>query len=136
SSGWDVKHLHKLIAMSAAYRQSSTVTPELLAADPYNRLISRGSRFRLTSQEIRDQALALSGLLVEKVGGPPVKPYQPPGVWLDLTLGKIKYEQDHGDDIYRRSVYIFWRRSVGPTMLFDTGARQTCTVKQSRTNTP
>ncbi len=136
ASGWDVKHIHKLIVMSAAYRQSSHVTPEMIAIDPYNRLISRGARFRMTSQEIRDQALALSGLLVEQVGGPPVKPYQPTGVWLDLTLGKIKYEQDHGDAIYRRSVYIFWRRSVGPTMLFDTGARQTCTVKQARTNTP
>jgi hypothetical protein len=85
---------------------------------------------------LRDQALFLAGLLVEKQGGPPVKPYQPTGVWLDLTLGKIKYEQDHGESLYRRSLYTFWRRSVGPTMFFDTSARQVCTVRQARTNTP
>ncbi len=135
-NGWNVKEIQKQIVLSAAYRQSSRVTPELLAVDPENRLISRGARLRLTSQQIRDQALALSGLLVERIGGPPVKPYQPPGVWLDLTLGKIDYDQDHGEALYRRSVYIFWRRSVGPTMLFDTPARQVCTVKQPRTNTP
>ncbi|MFG0333818.1 MAG: PSD1 and planctomycete cytochrome C domain-containing protein [Maioricimonas sp. JB049] len=135
-SGWDVKQLQKRIVMSAMYRQSSEVTEERLQKDPLNRLLSRAPRYRLTAQAIRDQALYLAGLLVEQVGGPPVKPYQPGGVWLDLTLGKIKYEQDHGEKLYRRSLYTFWRRSVAPTMLFDVPARQTCVVQQSRTNTP
>ncbi len=133
---WDLKALHRLIVTSAAYRQSSHVTPKLQERDPENRLLARGPRFRLSSLALRDQALFLSGLFVEKQGGPPVKPYQPTGVWLDLTLGKIKYEQDHGDKLYRRSLYTFWRRSVGPTMFFDTPARQVCTVRQARTNTP
>ncbi|MDC0273315.1 PSD1 and planctomycete cytochrome C domain-containing protein [Planctomycetaceae bacterium] len=135
-SGWDLKHMVKLIVMSATYQQSSKVTPKQLEFDPYNRFLGRGPRYRLSSLALRDQALFLSGLLHEQEGGKPVKPYQPEGVWLDMTLGKIKYEQDHGDDLYRRSIYIFWRRSVGPTMLFDSTARQVCTVKQSRTNTP
>ncbi|MBD3674055.1 MAG: DUF1553 domain-containing protein [Planctomycetaceae bacterium] len=135
-SGWDIKHMMKLIVMSSTYRQSSKVTPEQVNRDPYNRLLARAPRYRLSSLALRDQALFLSGLLHEELGGDPVKPYQPEGVWLEMTLGKIKYEQDHGDDLYRRSIYIFWRRSVGPTMLFDSSARQVCTVKQSRTNTP
>lgn len=135
-SGWNVKHMIKLIVTSATYQQSSRVTPEQHERDPYNRLLARGPRYRLSSLALRDQALFLSGLLHEEVGGKPVKPYQPEGVWLEMTLGKIKYEQDHGEDLYRRSIYIFWRRSVGPTMLFDSSARQVCTVKQSRTNTP
>jgi hypothetical protein len=85
---------------------------------------------------LRDQALAASGLIVEKLGGPPVKPYQPPGIWEEATFGKVKYEQDHGDSLYRRSVYTFWRRIVGPTEFFDSASRQVCTVKQARTNTP
>jgi hypothetical protein len=85
---------------------------------------------------LRDQALAVAGLLVERVGGPPVYPYQPGGVWEEMTLGKISYKQDHGPALYRRSVYTFWRRSVGPTTLFDTPARQVCSVRPSRTNTP
>ncbi len=85
---------------------------------------------------LRDQALAASGLLVEKLGGPPVKPYQPPGIWEEATFGIIKYQQDHGDALYRRSVYTFWRRIVGPTEFFDTASRQICTVTPSRTNTP
>ncbi|MEW4531415.1 PSD1 and planctomycete cytochrome C domain-containing protein [Maioricimonas sp. JC845] len=135
-SGWDVKRLQKRIVMSATYRQSSEVTEDRLQKDPLNRLLSRAPRYRLTAQAIRDQALYLSGLLVERVGGEPVKPYQPGGVWLDLTLGKIRYEQDQGEKLYRRSLYTFWRRSVAPTMLFDVPARQTCVVKQARTNTP
>ncbi|WP_145366746.1 PSD1 and planctomycete cytochrome C domain-containing protein [Maioricimonas rarisocia] len=135
-SGWDVKRLQKRIVMSATYRQSSEVTEDRMQKDPLNRLLSRAPRYRLTAQAIRDQALYLSGLLVERVGGPPVRPYQPGGVWLDLTLGKIKYEQDQGEKLYRRSLYTFWRRSVAPTMLFDVPARQTCVVQQSRTNTP
>jgi hypothetical protein len=108
----------------------------MLERDPYNRLLARGPRFRLSSQALRDQALALSGLLVERVGGPPVNPYQPANVWDDFSLGQIKYVQDHGEALYRRSLYTFWRRSVAPTMLFDVSSRQVCTVRPSRTNTP
>ena len=133
---WNIKQLLRLIVTSATYRQSSVTTPEVVERDPDNRLLARSPRFRMTSQMLRDQALYLSGLLVEQQGGPPVRPYQPEGVWLDLTLGKIRYEQDHGDALYRRSIYTFWRRSVAPTMLFDVPARQVCVVKQSRTNTP
>jgi hypothetical protein len=133
---WNVKSLHRLIVTSATYRQSSKVTPELFERDPENRLLARGARFRLPAFALRDQALAASGLLIEKVGGPPVKPYQPPGIWEEATFGKIAYKQDHGDALYRRSLYTFWRRIVGPTEFFDTAARQYCTVRQTRTNTP
>ena len=135
-SGWDVKALNKLIVTSATYRQSSKATPALLERDPDNRLLARGPRQRLASWMIRDQALAVSGLLVEKRGGPPVRPYQPPGIWEEATFGFIKYTQDKGPDLYRRSLYTFWRRIVGPTVFFDTASRQTCTVKTVRTNTP
>jgi hypothetical protein len=136
NKNWDVKAMHRLIVTSATYRQSSKTTPELTERDPQNRMLARGPRFRLPSWMIRDQALALSGLLVEKIGGPPVKPYQPPGIWEEATFGTIGYRQDHGDSLYRRSLYIYWRRIVGPTMFFDTAARQTCTVKPYLTNTP
>jgi hypothetical protein len=135
-TGWDVKALHRLIVTSAAYRQSSGVTPTLRERDPENRLLARGPRHRLSSLVLRDQALAISGLLVERVGGRPVRPYQPPGIWEEMSFGKIAYQQDHGDDLYRRSLYTFWRRTVGPTDLFDAPARQVCTVRQGRTNTP
>ena len=135
-NGWSMKRLHRQIVTSAAYRQSSEVSPQHLEHDPYNKLVARGPRFRRTAQTIRDQALAVSGLLVERIGGPPVHPYQPAGVWQEMTLGKITYRQDHGPKLYRRSLYTFWRRSVGPTMLFDTPARQVCSVRPSRTNTP
>ena len=135
-TGWDVKTLHKLIVTSATYRQSSKTTPSLVERDPENRLLAHGPRFRLPSWMIRDQALAASGLLVENFGGPPVKPYQPAGIWEEATFGKKTYVQDHGEALYRRSLYIFWRRIVGPTMFFDTAARQTCTIKTLRTNTP
>ncbi|MEA2736585.1 MAG: hypothetical protein QOE14_3036 [Humisphaera sp.] len=134
--GWDVKALHRLMVTSAAYRQSSKMNPAMHERDPENRLLARGPRFRLPSVTIRDQALAASGLLVEKIGGPPVKPYQPPGIWEEATFGFIKYEQDKGDALYRRGLYVFWRRIVGPTEFFDQGSRTVCTVKQSRTNTP
>jgi hypothetical protein len=135
-TGWDVKALHRLIVTSATYRQSSRLTPRLRERDPDNRLLARGPRHRLPAFVLRDQALALSGLLVERVGGPPVKPYQPPGVWEEMSFGQIKYQQDKGPSLYRRSLYTFWRRTVGPTTLFDTSARQVCTVRQTRTNTP
>jgi len=133
---WSVKRLHKLIVSSATYRQSSKVTPALVERDPENRLLARGSRYRLPSWMIRDAALAVSGLMVERLGGPSVKPYQPEGIWEEATFGKKTYVQDHGEALYRRSLYIFWRRIVGPTMFFDTSARQVCTIKNFRTNTP
>ena len=135
-SGWNVKHMLKLIVMSATYQQSSKATPTMLEVDASNQWLARGTRFRLTSQAIRDQALMVSGLLVNKLGGPPVKPYQPLGIWSDLSLGKIKYVQDHGESLYRRTLYTFWRRASSPTMLFDVASRQVCKVRTSRTNTP
>ncbi|MDB6072754.1 MAG: hypothetical protein JWO89_394, partial [Verrucomicrobiaceae bacterium] len=133
--GWDVKHLLKLIVTSRTYQQSSKLKPGP-NDDPENRLLSRGPRFRMPSFMMRDQALAVSGLLAEQTGGPAVKPYQPEGIWEEATFGKIKYTPDTGAKLYRRSLYTFWRRIVGPTMFFDTASRQTCTVKASRTNTP
>lgn len=135
-SGWDVKHLLELILTSETYQRSSQVTPELLEQDPENRLLARGARYRMPSWMIRDQALAASGLLNDTIGGAPVNVYQPAGIWEEATFGKKKYVQDHGDKLYRRSLYIFWRRIVGPTMFFDSAARQICEVKTPRTNTP
>jgi len=135
-SKWDLKAMQRLMVTSATYRQSSKVTPELLERDPDNRLLARAPRFRMPSWMIRDQALAASGLLVDKHGGPSVKPYQPSGVWEEATFGKKIYQQDKGESLYRRSLYTFWRRIVGPTAFFDTAARQTCSVKVVRTNTP
>ena len=136
SNGWNVKALHRRIVLSATYRQSSAVTPALHERDPENRLLARMTRYRLPSWMIRDQALAVSGLLVDKQGGPPVKPYQPQGVWAESTFGKKRYSQDKGEALYRRSLYTFWRRIVGPTMFFDEAKRQTCEVRRARTNTP
>lgn len=134
---WDVKRLLKLIVTSATYRQTSRVTPALLQKDPDNRLLSRGPRFRLSADVIRDQALFASGLLVEKQGGPSVKPYQPAGLVMELT-GTEEYVQDHGEKLYRRSLYTFWKRTVAPPtlMTFDAANRETCVVRESRTNTP
>ena len=134
--GWDVKAMHKRIVLSATYRQSSAVTPALYERDPGNRLLSRMSRYRLPSWMIRDQALFVSGLLVEKRAGASVKPYQPAGIWSEATFGKKKYTPDKGEALHRRSLYTFWRRIVGPTMFFDEARRQTCEVRRSRTNTP
>jgi hypothetical protein len=108
----------------------------LLARDPENVLLARGPRFRLDSRALRDQALALSGLLVERRGGPPVMPYQPPGIWEEMSFGKNRYFQGSGEDLYRRSLYTFWRRSVAPASFFDVPARQVCVVKPYRTSTP
>ncbi len=135
-SGWNVKHIHKLIIMSATYRQSSRVVAGAAERDPENRLLARGPRYRLPSWMIRDQALAAGGLLVDKIGGKPVQGYQPSGIWEEATFGQIRYNQEHGESLYRRSLYTFWRRIVGPTMFFDVANRQTCTVKIARTNTP
>jgi hypothetical protein len=135
-SGWNVKRFVKQIVMSATYRQSSKVLPGMAERDPDNRLLARGPRMRLPSWMIRDQALAVSGLLVDQLGGPPVKGYQPPGVWEDATFGQIRYQQDHGEALYRRSLYTFWRRIAAPTVFFDVANRQNCSVKSDRTNTP
>jgi hypothetical protein len=137
-TAWDVKRLLKLIVMSATYRQSSHVSPALAARDPENRLLARGARFRLSAEAIRDSALFAAGLLRERVGGPSVKPYQPAGLWEELATGTVKYEQDHGDDLYRRSLYTYCKRTVAqPTMAtFDAAARESCVVRTSRTNTP
>jgi len=135
-SGWDVKHFLRTLVTSSTYRQSSRIAPGMAERDPDNRLLARGPRFRMPSWMVRDQALAASGLLVPRIGGPPVKPYQPPGVWEEATFGNKKYQQDHGDDLHRRSLYTFWRRIVGPTMFFDAPARSVCSVKPTRTNTP
>ncbi|OWK43093.1 PSD1 and planctomycete cytochrome C domain-containing protein [Fimbriiglobus ruber] len=135
-AAWSVKHLLRLIVTSSAYRQSSKVTPVLAERDPLNRLLARGPRSRMPSWMIRDQALAASGLLVGTMGGVGVNGYQPSGVWEEATFGQKRYTQDHGDALYRRSLYTFWRRIIAPTEFFDTATRQTCTVKQVRTNTP
>lgn len=136
-SGWDVKHMMKFIVMSETYRQSSAVTPELLARDPENRLLARAPRLRLPAEEIRDQALAASGLLVEQFGGPSVRPPQPPGLWNELAGGK-NYVADTGEGRYRRSVYTYWRRTIQPPAMvtFDSPTRETCIVRETRTNTP
>ena len=138
--GWDMKALQKLIVMSATYRQSSHGTPLLWERDPENRLLARGSRFRLPAELIRDQALAASGLLVETVGGPSVRPYMPEGVWDETSkYGDLRgYKHDGGDGLYRRTLYTIWKRTAAPpTMLmFDSPSREVCTVKRSRTNTP
>jgi hypothetical protein len=133
---WDMKALHRLIVTSSTYRQSSKVTPATVERDPDNRLLAHSPRLRLSPFQLRDQALVLSGLLVDKLGGPPVKPYQPPGLWEDFSFNQIRYTQDHGEKLYRRSLYTFWRRSIGPPNMFDTPNRQVCTVRQARTNTP
>ena len=137
-SGWDLKGMLKLIVTSATYRQSSKATPELVQRDPENRLLARGPRFRLPAEMVRDQALFAAGLLVEKRGGPSVKPYQPAGVWEDLTMDDVSYNQGKGADLYRRSLYTFWKRTVAPPMManFDSAMRESCVVRETRTNTP
>jgi hypothetical protein len=140
-SGWDMKRLHKMLVMSATYRQSSHVSEQKLAADPQNRWLSRGPRFRLDAEVIRDQALVISGLLVEEVGGKSVRPYQPAGLWKPVGFGGSNtsvFKQDKGEKLYRRSMYTFWKRtSPPPTMtIFDAPDRETCQVRRARTNTP
>lgn len=135
-SDWNVKRIQKMILMSATYRQSSDVTPELESRDPENRWLTRGARFRLHPFALRDSMLATSGLLVDKLGGPPAKPYMPPKIW--RAISNNKYNQDKGDQLYRRSVYTFWRRTIPPpTMVnFNSAEREVCVVRKDRTNTP
>ena len=136
---WDIKALLKTIVMSATYRQSSIALPEGRQRDPENRLLGRGPRLRLSAEMIRDQALAVSGLLVEKIGGPSVKPYQPDGLYQDMAFSNLTgYQRDRGEGLWRRSLYTFWKRTVlSPNMqVFDASAREFCTVRETRTNTP
>jgi len=141
-TGWDVKRLERLIVTSATYRQSSRATPEMAESDPENRLLARGPRFRLPAEEIRDNALAASGLLDDKIGGPSVYPYQPKGLWEEMAFGEgftaQTYVQSTGADLYRRSMYTIWKRTVPPPSLttFDAPDREKCTARRSRTNTP
>jgi hypothetical protein len=137
-SGWNVKKLLRTILLSDTYRQSSRVTPALLQKDPDNRLLSRGPRIRLSAETIRDGALFQAGLLHEKPGGPPVKPYQPEGLWKEVIMQDFEYVQAKGPDLYRRSLYTFWKRTAAPPMMlnFDASQREACMVRESRTNTP
>lgn len=140
SLGWDMKAMQKGIVMSQAYRRSSKVTAQLLEKDPGNLLLARGPRVRLSGETLRDQALAVSGLLKEKIGGPSVRPYMPDGVWDETSrYGDLRgYKNDSGEGLYRRTLYTIWKRSAGPPtlQLFDAPTRDVCTVKRSRTNTP
>ncbi|MFN9717379.1 MAG: DUF1553 domain-containing protein [Planctomycetota bacterium] len=140
-SGWDVKKLIRLMVTSAAYRQSTAVTPEKLERDPGNRLLSRGPRFRMDAEMVRDNALAVSGLLSSRIGGRSVKPYQPPGVWESIAMNGSttqNYKRDSGDDLYRRSLYTFVKRMAPPASLdlFNAPNREQCTIRRERTNTP
>lgn len=142
-SGWDLQRIQRLIVTSGTYMQSSRVSPHALERDPENLLLSRGPRFRLSGAAIRDQAMAASGMLVRRVGGPSVRPYQPPGLWEEVSVQDRSrstdfYIQEHGASLYRRGLYTFWKRSVAPPQLltFDSAARESCVVRLSRTNTP
>jgi hypothetical protein len=140
--GWDLKRYQKRLVMSATYRQSSWVTPDRLAKDPGNRLLSRGPRFRLDAEVIRDQALAVSGLLVERLGGPSVKPPQPAGLWEAVgytASNTAKFVADKGPEkVHRRSLYTFWKRTSPPPQMtaLDAPSRESCTVRRERTDTP
>ena len=137
--GWSMKHLHRLIVTSATYRQSSRVTPELKLRDPENRHLARASRFRMPSLILRDWALAASELLDVSIGGSPVYPYQPSDIWESLAITKERdftYPASSGTDLYRRSLYTFWRRTVGPANMFDASNRQSCRVRMQPTSTP
>lgn len=141
-SGWDLRHIARLIVTSSTYRQDSRVSPALLEHDPANRLLARGPRYRMDAEMIRDNALAISGLLVHKVGGRGVNPYQPPNIWEEVAYGggftAQVYQQGRGEDLYRRSMYTFWKRQAPPPamMVFDAPNREVCAVRRPRTNTP
>lgn len=142
NEGWDTKAMLKYIVMSATYQQSSAVTPEQLSRDPDNQYLARAPRLRLTAEMLRDQALAVSGLLNEEVGGPSVKPYQPEGLWKETTGGGggslASYQVDSGNQVYRRGLYTFWKRTMPPPsmMTFDAASRDLCTVQRQQTSTP
>jgi len=142
--GWDVKHLVRLIVSSATYRQSSAASAELLERDPENRLLARGPRFRLPAEFVRDNALAVSGLLVTRLGGPSVNPYTPGDLWREVShygsspATAQTFVQDHGEKLYRRSFYTYWKRTAPPPsmMAFDAPNREVCTVARGNTTTP
>ncbi|HEV2446413.1 MAG TPA: DUF1553 domain-containing protein, partial [Candidatus Sulfopaludibacter sp.] len=135
---WDVRHMIRTIVTSRTYRQSSMTTPEMEERDPDNRLLARQTRFRVDAETVRDTAMAVSGLLVEKFGGPSVKPVQPAGYLMTMNFPKREYSASHGDDLYRRGVYTFWQRSfLHPSLLtFDAPTREECTVNRVNSNTP
>jgi hypothetical protein len=140
-SGWDMRHMFELMLTSATYRQSAEITEEKLEKDPANRFNSRGPRFRMDAEMVRDSALAESGLLVEKIGGAPVKPYQPDGIWEAVAMPESntkKYQRDKGESLYRRSIYTFWKRAAPPASMdiFNAPSREVCCVRRERTNTP
>lgn len=140
-AGWDVKHLLRAMLSSSAYRQSAEADADKLERDPENRLLSRGPRFRMDAEMLRDYGLAASGILVEKVGGPSVKPYQPEGVWESVAMlasNTRSYKRDEGDKLYRRSLYTFWKRAAPPAsmQIFNAPTREHATVRRNRTNTP
>jgi hypothetical protein len=143
-SGWDVKGLVKQIVLSATYRQQSNTTPEMLVVDPQNRLLARGPRRRLEAELVRDAALKISGLLVPRVGGASVNPYQPPVLWKEVShFGSAHssaqvFVQDHGEKLYRRSLYTYWKRTAPPPAMiaFDAPNRELCTMRRQATNTP
>ena len=137
-SGWDMKHMIRLMVCSEAYRQSSNTTPELRETDPYNVYLTRQGRFRLDAEFVRDNALAISGLLVDKEGGASAKPYQPDGLWDFLNFPKRTYDQDHGDNLYRRGLYTHWQRTfLNPELKnFDASTREECVAERARSNTP
>jgi len=140
-SGWNIKHMYKLMVMSAAYRQSAKSTPEQIAKDPKNLLVSHGPRFRMDAEMLRDIALQTSGLLVEKIGGPSVKPYQPPNIWEEVsypTSDTLRYVQEHDDALYRRSMYTYVKRMASPPNMdtFDARMRDVVCTRRQRTDTP
>jgi hypothetical protein len=137
-SGWDMRHLVRTIVTSATYRQTSLATPELIAADPYNRELARQSPFRLEAELVRDNALSIAGLLVPKIGGPSVKPYQPEGYWENLNFPTRIYPADTGESQYRRGIYTWWQRSfLHPSMVaFDAPSREECAAERNLSNIP
>lgn len=140
-SGWDVKRFYRQIVMSATYRQTAVATPDRLARDPANKLLSRGPRFRMDGEMLRDSALAASGLLVDKLGGPPAKPYQPAGIWEEVAMPESNtrvYTPDKGEGLWRRSLYTFWKRASPPASLetFDATSREVVCTRRTRSNTP
>jgi len=140
-SGWNVKHMYKLMVMSASYRQSAKSTPAQLAKDPKNLLLSHGPRFRMDAEMLRDVALQSGGLLVDKVGGPSVKPYQPANVWEQVsypTSDTVNYVQEHGDALHRRSMYTYWKRMASPPSMdaSDAPMRDVVCTRRQRTDTP
>ncbi len=140
-SGWDIKRMFRMIVLSATYRQSAAATPEKIERDPQDRLLSRGPRFRMDAEMVRDYALAASGLLTDKIGGPSVRPYQPEGIWEAVAMPDSNtrfYKTDSGAKLYRRSMYTFWKRAAPPASMdiFNAPTREVCTVRRERTNTP